>query len=188
MKSVAVYCGAKKGDVPIFEQEARKLGEKLARAGILTVYGGGSIGLMGILADAVLEHKGKIKGIITHQLNSLEVGHKGVSDMYAVETMSERKTLLLQGTDGVITMAGGYGSMDEMFEALTLAQLNLYHKPVGILNTAGFYDPLVAQLDNMVKFGFLKPETRAYCIVEADIDTLLLKMQNFDYQPVVKWV
>jgi uncharacterized protein (TIGR00730 family) len=188
MKNVAVYCGANKGNHPIFISEATKLGRLLAQNQIEVVYGGGSVGLMGVLADALLEEGGSIRGIITHQLDNLEVGHKGVANMVAVATMSERKTMLLDGTDGVITLAGGYGSMDEIFEALCLAQLHLYHKPIGLLNTMGFYDPFIAQLDNMVNFGFLKPENRALCIIESEIEPLLEKMEAYTYNPIPKWM
>jgi uncharacterized protein (TIGR00730 family) len=188
MKSLAVYCGANKGNHPIFVSEATKLGRLLAQMRVEVVYGGGSVGLMGVLADAMLDHGGTIRGIITHQLENLEVGHKGVSNMVAVPSMAERKTLLLDGTDGVITLAGGYGSMDEIFEALCLAQLHQYHKPIGLLNTMGFYDPMIAQLDNMVKYGFLKPANRELCIIENEIEPLLERMQAFEYDPVPKWM
>lgn len=188
MKTIVVYCGANKGNLPDFEQSAAVLGAKLAALGIKVVYGGGSVGLMGVLADAVLHHGGQIKGIITNQLESLEVGHKGVTEMVVVQSMSERKVLLLNDSDGVITLPGGYGSMDELFEALCLAQLHVYHKPIGLLNVQGFYDPLVLMLDHMVKYGFLKPENRGLCIIESDIDTLLQKMTEFEYQPIAKWM
>ena len=187
MKSIAVYCGANKGNMPHFENAARQLGKILADKGISVVYGGGSIGLMGILADAVLEHGGKIRGIITHQLNNLELGHGGVEEMHIVETMSERRVLLLQDTDGVITMPGGYGSMDELFEALTLAQLHQYQKPIGLLNVEGYYDPLIAMLDNMVKFGFLREQNRELCIIENTPETLLDKMGSYVYNAMPKW-
>jgi uncharacterized protein (TIGR00730 family) len=188
MQSVVVYCGANKGNLADFEQAAIDLGERLAKNGIKIVYGGGSVGLMGVLADAALDYKGKVKGIITKQLNDLEVGHHKITEMVVVETMAERKTILLDESDGVITLAGGYGSMDEIFEALCAAQLHLYHKPIGLLNTCGFYDPFIAMLDNMVKFGFLKPENRELCIIESDIDTLLARMQAYEYKPVKKWM
>ena len=121
MNSVAVFCGANKGAHPWFEEAAYELGKTLAERGIRVLFGGGSVGLMGVLADAVLAHNGQITGIITHQLDGLELGHPSVLDMIRVESMSERRVLLLRDTDGVITMPGGYGSMDEHFEALTLA-------------------------------------------------------------------
>jgi uncharacterized protein (TIGR00730 family) len=188
MKSVVVYCGANKGNLPIFEEHARQLGVYLAQSNIEVVFGGGSVGLMGVLADAVLSHDGKIRGIITNQLSNLEVGHQGVADMRAVETMSERKTLLLKDTDGVITMPGGYGSMDELFEALCLAQLQQYPKPIAILNTIGFYDPLLAMIDQMVAYGFVTTKNRALCIIDQEVAPLIAKMRAFEHSESQKWI
>ncbi|MFN7326564.1 MAG: TIGR00730 family Rossman fold protein [Chitinophagales bacterium] len=187
MKSIAVYCGANKGNDPKFEAAARALGKLLAERNIRVVYGGGSVGLMGIIADAVLEHGGAIKGVITHQLNNLELGHEGVYDMHVVETMSERRTLLLQDTDGVITMPGGYGSMDELFEALTLAQLHQYKSPIGLLNVDGYYDPLIGMLDQMVRYGFLREQNRGLCLIDPSPEGLLEQMEKYQYQAIEKW-
>jgi uncharacterized protein (TIGR00730 family) len=187
MTSIAVYCGANKGFHPWFEEAATELGKTLAKRGIEVVFGGGSVGLMGTLADAVLAHGGPIRGIITHQLNDLELGHSGVTNMTKVATMSERRDLLLQGTDGVITMPGGYGSMDELFEALTLAQLHQYHKPIGLLNIRGYYNPLLQMLDTMVDNGFLKEQNRQLCIVSDRVDDLLEKMERYEYVALDKW-
>jgi uncharacterized protein (TIGR00730 family) len=188
MHSVAVFCGANLGNRPVFAEQARALGRTLAERRIRVVFGGGSVGLMGIVADAVLEAGGPITGIITHQLNSWEVGHGGVQDMVVVESMAERRTLLLKGTDGVITMPGGYGSMDELFEALTLAQLQQYPKPIGLLNVEGYYDPLLVMLDRMVENGFLKPANRQLCIEGREVPELLDKMADFEHHPVLKWM
>lgn len=187
MASIAVFCGANKGNQPYFAEQAALLGKILAQRGIRVVYGGGSIGLMGILADAVLAEGGKITGIITHQLNNLELGHPELKDMIVVETMSERRDLLMRGTDGVITMPGGYGSMDEHFEALTLAQLHQYKKPIGFLNVRGYYDPLLQMLDTMVTHGFLKADNRRLCLDALTVEDLLDKMANYQYQALTKW-
>ncbi|MCC6462790.1 MAG: TIGR00730 family Rossman fold protein [Saprospiraceae bacterium] len=188
MKSVAVFCGANPGNQPWFAEAAVELGKTLAERGIRVLFGGGSVGLMGILADAVLAHGGAITGVITDQLTELELGHKGVSDMIVVESMAERRTLLIKGTDGVITLPGGFGSMDEHFEALTLAQLHQYRKPVGLLNVQGYYDPMLHMLEQMVKFGFLKAKNRDLCIDAQTIPDLLDKMTAYEYQAVAKWV
>jgi uncharacterized protein (TIGR00730 family) len=189
MQSIVVYCGANKGNLPVFEQAARETGTLLAQNKIKIVYGGGSVGLMGVLADAALEHGGEITGIITHQLNDLELGHPGVEDMRVVETMSERRVHLLRDTDGVITMPGGYGSMDELFEALTLAQLDQYEKPIGLLNTNHYYDPLLLMLDQMVKYGFLKQDNRHLLLVADTPAELLEKMRQFEPSGKVgKWL
>jgi uncharacterized protein (TIGR00730 family) len=187
MKSVAVYCGANKGFHPWFEAAAAELGKTLAQRGTRVVFGGGSVGLMGVLADAVLAEGGSITGIITHQLDGLELGHPGVEEMVTVETMSERRVLLLRDTDGAITMPGGYGSMDELFEALTLAQLHQYKKPIGLLNVRGYYDPLLLMLDNMVSNGFLKAQNRQLCIVADNVPELLDRMEKYEFNALDKW-
>lgn len=188
MQSVAVFCGANPGHDPIYAEQAHLLGKTLAERGIRVVCGGGSVGLMGVLADSVLQHKGGITGIITTQLHELEVGHRGIEDMIIVESMAERRTLLIKGTDGVITLPGGYGSMDEHFEALTLAQLHQYRKPVGLLNVEGYYDPVLLMLDRMVEKGFLRLENRNLCLDAPTIDDLLDKMRAFEYKAVEKWI
>ncbi|MDX2280971.1 MAG: TIGR00730 family Rossman fold protein [Saprospiraceae bacterium] len=187
MESIAVFCGANKGIEPYFAEQATLLGKTLAERNIHVVFGGGSVGLMGILADAVLANNGPITGVITEQLNQLELGHAGVKNMILVESMAERRTLLIKGTDGVITLPGGYGSMDELFESLTLAQLHQYHKPVGLLNVNGYYDPLLEMLDNMVKHGFLKKENRNLCVVAQTIPELLDQMSAYEYRAIEKW-
>lgn len=188
MHSVAVFCGANKGNLPVFAEQATLLGKTLAERGIRVLFGGGSVGLMGILADAVLANGGPITGVITGQLNDLELGHPGIKDMIIVESMAERRTLLIKGTDGVITLPGGYGSMDEHFEALTLAQLHQYRKPVGLLNVGGYYDPMLLMLDRMVENGFLKAANRGLCIDATEVDVLLDKMAAYEYQATQKWV
>ncbi|MEI6410500.1 MAG: TIGR00730 family Rossman fold protein [Bacteroidota bacterium] len=187
MHSIAVFCGANKGNQPWFAEQATLLGKTLAERNIKVLFGGGSVGLMGVLADAVLEYGGPITGVITEQLNELELGHPGLKDMIVVESMAERRTLLIKGTDGVITLPGGYGSMDEHFEALTLAQLHQYRKPIGLLNVNGYYDPLVAMLDQMVRYGFLKAENRNLCIVADNIPELLDNMQKYEHKALDKW-
>jgi hypothetical protein len=188
MQSVAVFCGANKGTPTYFEEQAALLGRTLAAKGIRVLFGGGSVGLMGVLADAVIAAGGPITGVITHQLNDLELGHPGVEEMIIVESMAERRTLLIKGTDGVITLPGGYGSMDEHFEALTLAQLHQYRKPIGLLNVKGYYDPLITMLDNMVEHGFLKAQNRNLCIASDSVTNLLDKMQTYEYNAIGKWL
>ncbi|MBC7776517.1 MAG: TIGR00730 family Rossman fold protein [Phycisphaerae bacterium] len=187
MKSIAVYCGANKGNQPWFEEAATELGKTLAKRNIRVIFGGGSVGLMGVLADAVLAEGGPITGIITHQLHGLELGHPGVEDMILVNTMSERRDLLIRGTDGVITLPGGYGSMDEHFEALTLAQLHQYQKPIGLLSVRGYYDPLLQMLDNMVDNGFLKEQNRRLCIASDTIPELISAMERYEHRALNKW-
>jgi hypothetical protein len=188
MHSIAVFCGANKGNQPWFEEQAALLGKTLAARGIRVLFGGGSVGLMGVLADSVLAHGGAITGVITDQLNGLELGHPGVKDMIVVESMAERRTLLIKGTDGVITLPGGYGSMDEHFEALTLAQLHQYKKPIGLLNVRGYYDPMLSMLDTMVEYGFLKAQNRHLCLDADSVSSLLDKMAAYEYNAIGKWL
>ncbi len=188
MNSVAVFCGANPGNQPWFAEAASELGKTLAQRKIRVLFGGGSVGLMGVLADAVLAHGGLITGVITDQLHELELGHTGVADMIVVESMAERRTLLIKGTDGVITLPGGFGSMDEHFEALTLAQLHQYRKPVGLLNVRGYYNPMLQMLDQMVHFGFLRNQNRNLCIDADNVPELLQKMAGYEYAAIGKWV
>ncbi|MEQ1744741.1 MAG: TIGR00730 family Rossman fold protein [Saprospiraceae bacterium] len=188
MTSVAVFCGANPGSLPMFAAAATELGKTLAERNIRVLFGGGSAGLMGVLADAMLANGGTITGVITEQLYGLELGHSGVRDMIVVESMAERRTLLIKGTDGVITLPGGYGSLDEHFEALTLAQLHQYRKPVGLLNVQGYYDPVLQMLDQMVRFGFLKKQNRGLCIDAATVPELLEKMTTYEYRAAHKWL
>ncbi|MEN9415583.1 MAG: hypothetical protein RLZ62_1887 [Bacteroidota bacterium] len=187
MKSIAVFCGANKGNQPWFEAAATELGTVLAQRGTKVVFGGGSVGLMGVLADAVLAAGGEITGIITHQLYGLELAHAGVKDMIVVESMSERRKLLIEGTDGIITLPGGYGSMDEHFEALTLAQLHQYKCPIGLLNLHGYYNPLLQMLDVMVENAFLREQNRMLCIDALTVPQLLEKMERYEHRAIEKW-
>ena len=188
MKSILVYCGANVGSKPIYKETAEKLGKTLAIKHLRLIYGGGSVGLMGIIADNVLANGGDVVGIIPNFLDRLEVGHKNLPQMHKVETMHERKAMMEQLCDGIITLPGGYGSMDELFEILSWAQLGLHKKPVGLLNVNGFYDALLVQLDKMVEDGFLKKENKNLLLVSDDIEDLLEKMTSFkaDFHP--KWL
>jgi uncharacterized protein (TIGR00730 family) len=188
MKSILVYCGANIGLKPIYKEIAEKLGKTLAINKLRLVYGGGSVGLMGTIADAVLANGGDIVGVIPNFLDRLEVGHKSLPEMHKVETMHERKALMEQLCDGIITLPGGYGSMDELFEILSWAQLGLHQKPVGLLNVNGFYDHILLQLDKMVEEGFLRHENRNLLIVASEIEDLLEKMSNFKAEYHKKWM
>jgi uncharacterized protein (TIGR00730 family) len=188
MQAILVYCGANPGTKPIYKETAEKLGKILADSNIRLIYGGGSVGLMGIIADSVLVNKGQVTGIIPHFLDRMEVGHKSLPEMHKVETMHERKALMEKLCDGIITLPGGYGSMDELFEILSWSQLGLHNKPVGLLNVGGFYDHLLKQLDVMVEEGFLKAENRDLVIVSDNIEDLLQKMEAFHPSYHAKWL
>ncbi|MFC5410915.1 TIGR00730 family Rossman fold protein [Larkinella bovis] len=178
MKSIVVYCGSSPGTNPLYKEVARELGEKFVENEIRLIYGGGNIGLMGAVADAVLSNGGQATGVIPNFLAALEVAHQTLTELHFVETMHERKFKMVQLANGVIALPGGYGTFDELFEILTWRQLGLYDGPVGLLNINGFYDLILQQLDRMVDDGFLKAEGRELLMVAETADELLDKMKN----------
>ena len=173
MTAIAVYCGSSPGNDPAFAAAARAVGQEIARRGWTLVYGGGSVGLMGVLADAALEAGGTVIGVIPRFLYEWEVGHDGLSELEIVETLTERKVRMGDLADAFLTLPGGIGTMDELFEALSWAQLGLEAKRNGLLNVAGYYDALVAYLDGAVASGFLKPQHRSLLHVGSDPVELL---------------
>lgn len=179
MKSVVVYCGSNPGNKSVYKEVAYELGKKLCQREINVVYGGGNLGLMGTVADGALEGGGCVTGIIPNFLAKLEVAHKTLTELHFVDTMHERKAKMVSLSDGVITLPGGYGTMDELFEILAWAQLKIFHGPVGVLNINGFYDHLIAHCDKMMEEGFLRPENRALMLVAETVDELLAKMEGF---------
>lgn len=188
MKSLLVYCGANPGNKSIYREKAEELAEIMVERKMKLIYGGGSVGIMGIIADKILLNGGEAIGVIPHFLDDLEVGHKTLTKIHKVATMHERKALMEKLCDGIITLPGGFGSMDELFEILSWSQLGLHQKPVGVLNVNGFYDFLLKQLDVMVEEGFLRIENRNLLLVSDDIEELLEKMENFQPKIVEKWL
>jgi uncharacterized protein (TIGR00730 family) len=188
MNSILVYCGANPGNKAIYKETAVALGKEIVKRNMRLVYGGGTLGLMGTIANAVLEEKGEVIGIIPDFLDKMEVGHPNLTEIHIVETMHQRKAMMETLCDGIITLPGGYGSMDELFEILSWAQLGLHQKPVGVLNVNGFYDHIIKQLDVMVEEGFLKPQNRRILLVSDNIDELFDLMDNFVPEPAFKWL
>ncbi|GAB3269330.1 TIGR00730 family Rossman fold protein [Larkinella harenae] len=184
MKSIVVYCGSSAGTNPVYREAARELGEKFAEKAIRLIYGGGNVGLMGAMADAVLSNGGQVTGVIPNFLAALEVAHNTLTELHFVETMHERKFKMVQFAKGVIALPGGYGTFDELFEILTWRQLQLYDGPIGVLNVNGFYDLLLQQLDRMVDDGFLKAENRDLLIVATTGEELLAKIEEYWEQQV----
>lgn len=178
MKSICVFCGSSPGDRPDYLRLARELGELLARRNLTVVYGGGRVGLMGALADAALQAGGQVIGVIPQLLLDKEVGHSGLSELLVVQTMAERKLKMGDLADAFLTLPGGIGTMDELFEAWTWTQLDLHRKPCGLLNYQGFYDPLIAFIDHAVEEGFLRPRHRAALIVDSDMTRLLQRLRD----------
>jgi len=188
MKKIAVFCGASSGFKNIYREKAAELGEYFVKNKIAMVYGGGKIGMMGAIADAMILRKGEVIGVIPHLLRHEEVEHSEVSEMLVSKTMSERKVSISKMVDGYIALAGGFGTLDEIFEALTLGQLGIESKPVGILNTNGFFDPMLQQLDKMVAEGFLKQENKSMLLVHDSIPDLIDAMYNYKAPKITKLV
>ncbi len=179
MKRVAVFCGSSIGFDSVYANDAKKLGLYFAKNNIGLVYGGGKIGMMGAIADIILKNKGEVIGVIPNLLRHEEVAHNDITQMIVTKKMSKRKVKISKMVDGYIALAGGFGTLDEIFEALTLGQLGIENKPVGILNTKGFFNHVLQQLDVMVKEGFLKQNNRDMLLVSEDIDELIHKMNNY---------
>ena len=188
MQALTVFCGANTGSDPVYTEVARQMGHLLASEGIALVYGGGKVGLMGVIADAVLEKGGKVIGVIPHFLAHKEVEHTGVTEMHYSETMHERKMKMFELSDGAIAMPGGFGTLDELFELCTWAQLGHHEKPLAILNVNGFYDALLQFLNRVVSDGFLKTENRGIILDAAQPAEVLKKMRNYQPVHVPKWI
>jgi uncharacterized protein (TIGR00730 family) len=188
MERIAVFCGSSTGFNRVYTDDAKKLGVYMAKNNIGLVYGGGKIGIMGALADAVLENKGEVIGVIPDMLRHVEVAHTKITEMIVTKKMSKRKVTISKLVGGYIALAGGFGTLDEMFEAMTLGQLGIENKPVGILNTNGYFDHILKQLDVMVKEGFLKSSNRNMVIVSHSVEELIFKMNNYKAPVVSKIV
>jgi len=183
-----VYCGANAGNEIVFEEQAFLLGKTLAQQQIGLVFGGGKVGLMGIVANGAIQHGGEVIGVIPHFLCTKEIAHDGVTEMISVDTMHQRKTILYELSDAMIALPGGFGTMEELFEMLTWAQLGLHHKPIALLNTNGFYDALLAFIQTMVDTQFLKKEYQQMLLHSDNIDDLLEKIRNYEAPKVTKWI
>jgi len=179
MQRVCVYCGSSFGTDPAFTTAAKELGDTLAQKGMGLVYGGGSIGLMGVVADAVLAGGGEVVGVIPRKLVALEKEHRGLTELIEVDSMHERKLLMMNHADGFMTLPGGYGTLEELFEVLAWLQLGFHEKPVGLLNVNGYYDGLITFLDEMAVKGLVSQEHRALLLVDSDAERLLETMAAF---------
>ncbi|WP_025587279.1 TIGR00730 family Rossman fold protein [Sphingomonas sp. UNC305MFCol5.2] len=180
MKRIAVYCGSATPADPVYIESARHVGRSLAQRGIGIVYGGGRLGLMGAVADSALEAGGEVIGVIPQALVNAEVAHRGLTELQVVQTMHERKALFTDLADGFVNLPGGTGTMDELWEALSWAQLGYHADPIGLLNVAGYYDKLVDFWVHMGQVGFLRPQHQGLLLVDSDLDGLLDKMMNFE--------
>ena len=188
LSSVAVYCGSSPGFDPAYAQAAASLGTLLGQRGTRLVYGGGHVGLMGIVSDAALAAGGEVHGVITRALEAKELAHRSLASLEVVETMHERKAAMADKADGFIMAPGGFGTLDEFFEVLTWTQLGIHVKPCAVLDVQGFFGPLRAQVDAMVAAGFVRPDHRDMLIVSADPAALLDRMAAWRPPSVEKWL
>lgn len=193
MKSLCVFCGANAGNKPVYRAAAENLGRLLANRGIQLIYGGGNVGLMGAVADACLDAGGTVIGVIPQALMGKEVegrpvDHRTLTRLEVVDSMHTRKARMAELAEGFIAMPGGFGTFEEYCEILTWAQLGFHVKPIGLLNIAGYYDPLLAMFDHAAAEGFLRAQNRAMALSDSDPESLLAAMLAFRPEPVSKWL
>jgi uncharacterized protein (TIGR00730 family) len=188
LNSICVFCGSSSGHDPLYTKAAAELGKAIAQRGLRLVYGGGSVGLMGVLANAVLSHGGEVVGVIPQFLYDKEVGLDTVTELRIVASMHERKQQMAELSQAFVALPGGIGTMEELFEIFTWAQLALIKKPVAVLNIRNFFDSMIELLDHMVKEGFLKTEHRQSLITSTEIDDLFDLIYQFSYAETAKWI
>jgi uncharacterized protein (TIGR00730 family) len=187
MKSISIFCGANFNGDPVLKEAVELLTEVMVDRNIALVFGGGKVGMMGLLADNMIDRGGKTIGVIPQFLMDKEVGHTGLTELHIVETMHQRKQLMNDLCDGIIMLPGGFGTLEEFFEVLTWLQLGLHNKPIAILNVNGFYDLLLQQMDVMVEQKFLKPANRNLVLTSGDPIELISLMENFNAKPDEVW-
>jgi uncharacterized protein (TIGR00730 family) len=187
MKAIAVFCGSSLGTNKIYETAAFETGQALARRGLRLIYGGGKVGLMGVLADSVRAAGGEVIGVIPRALFDREVGHRGLTDLRIVETMHERKKLMADLCDAFLALPGGAGTLEEILEQWTWSQLGIHEKPCGVLNVSNYFAPLRAMVDHTVAEGFTKPTFASMLAIEDDLEMLLDRFQNYRRGAVKKW-
>jgi len=188
LRRICVFCGSNSGIDSSYSDAAVSLGRLLAKRSINLVYGGGNIGLMGVLADAVLDEGGKVIGVIPESLMAKEVGHNGLTELRIVNSMHERKALMSDLSDGFIAMPGGFGTFEEFCEVVTWSQLGIQSKPCGLLNVEGYYDSLLRLFDHAVREGFLRKENRQLVLEDRDPEQLLEKLSGFVPVAADKWI
>ena len=178
-RRICVFCGSSSGTRPVYQQAAQTVGQLLCRRGIELVYGGGRVGLMGMVADACLNEGGRVIGVIPQALADKEVAHTGLTELRIVASMHERKALMADLSDAFMALPGGFGTWEEFFEVLTWAQLGIQRKACGVLNVGGCYDPLLALFDRAVEDRFIRAEHRGLVLADTDIDALLERLASF---------
>ena len=188
MKKICIFCGSSMGFDPIYRQKAAELGQAMADRQCELLYGGGSVGLMKVIADVMLDNHCKVIGTITEHLMDMEVGYKAIDELIVVDSMAERKKILEDMADAFIAMPGGVGTLDEFFEVMVLSQLRVFDKPVTLYNVNGYFDDIVRFLDRATKEGFIHHEHANNIIVSDDPNTLLDGLENFEPVQIKKWV
>lgn len=188
MKRACVFCGSSHGSRPEYSAAAEELVRALARRGLGLVFGGGGIGLMDVIANAALEQGIEVIGVIPEALVAKELAHRGIADMRVVRSMHERKAVMAELSDAFVALPGGFGTLEELFEVLTWSQLGLHRKPSGLLNVAGYFDPLLAFFDHALAERFLRPKHRAMVLVDSDPDGLLDRLAAFQPPKLEKWI
>jgi uncharacterized protein (TIGR00730 family) len=188
MRRVCVFCGSSPGSNGRYLEIAREVGRTLARRGLGLVYGGGSVGLMGAVATSALEAGGEVDGVIPRALEARELAHGGLTRLHRVASMHERKAKMNELSDAFVALPGGMGTLEELSEILTWAQLGLHAKPCGLLDVEGYYRPLVAYFDHAVAEGFLRPEHRQLVLVDGDVESLLGAFERYEPPPVRRWI
>ena len=188
MKRVCIFCGSYSGVRAAYAAAARETAAALVRSGLELVYGGGRVGLMGVVADEVLRLGGAVVGVIPRALREREVGHDGLTELHIVETMHERKKMMADLSDAFVALPGGLGTIEEIFEIWTWVQLGMHQKPCGFLDVAGYYAPLAAFLDHAVREGFVRPQLRAAAVFDSDPDSMLRRFAAYAPPPVEKWI
>lgn len=188
LNTICVFCGSSYGLKPVYRAAAAELGELLAVGGLTLVYGGGSTGLMGTLADEALAAGGEVIGVIPHALVAKEVSHSGLSKLHVVDSMHERKAMMASLSDAFIALPGGFGTAEELSEILTWGQLGIHQKPVGLLNVDGFFDSLLEWLDHSTREGFIRPEHRQLLLADTNPSRLLARVSAYEVPPVEKWL
>lgn len=188
IQALSIFCGSSSGNDDAFFNDAFALGKYLSKNQITVVYGGARVGLMGAVADGAISGNGKVIGVIPDFIKTKEIAHEGLTELIEVKSMHERKTIMHEKSDGAIILPGGFGTLDEMFELLTWGQLGLHTKPIGILNTSGYYDDLMRFLDSMVTKNLLRMSNRDMILVSNSIDDLYQQMLHYEAPLKAKWI
>ncbi|NNC77991.1 MAG: TIGR00730 family Rossman fold protein [Woeseiaceae bacterium] len=188
MQRVCVYCGSSMGARPVYAEAAETLAEELVSQDLELVYGGASKGIMGVIADRVLELGGKVHGVIPKMLQDKEIAHEGLTELHVVPSMHQRKTVMAALSDAFVAMPGGFGTLEEIIEIVTWGQLQIHDKPCGLLNVDGYFDPLLRYLDHAVDEGFLRIENRRMLLSDDDAARLLTRLERYSAPKIEKWI